>query len=139
MTRGWDEATRRYARPMGARATRLLSVVAAIAAVVLFTAAVVAWHMRSPWPYCPPNAECAAPPPPHHLHPLRAEALWVMSGAFALVAAASAAHPRPPPAPAGCCVAEARGQASPPIGEPHGRQLGQVRAMLAPNMCSMPA
>ena len=64
----------------------LVWTIALVVAVAVFIAAVVTWRMFSTLPGCPPNASCAAPPPPHRLHPLRAELLWAASGFFVLVA-----------------------------------------------------
>jgi hypothetical protein len=70
-----------------------LVIIAAALAAGFFGAGLVEWRMWSAQPYCPPNALCGLALPPHRLlHPLRAEALWAMSGLFALLAVGSAAR-----------------------------------------------
>jgi hypothetical protein len=47
--------------------------------VGLILAGVVVWRQMSALPYCPPGVPCPLMPlmpPPHRLHPVRAEALW---------------------------------------------------------------
>ena len=66
---------------------RLISTIALVVAVVLFVAGVVMWRLFSTWPHCSGHVYCGAPPPPpHRLHPLRAELLWAGSAFFLLVA-----------------------------------------------------
>jgi hypothetical protein len=55
--------------------------IALVAAVALFMAGVVEWRMFST---VPRDSGFLALPPPHRLHPLRAELLWAASGSFVL-------------------------------------------------------
>ena len=64
----------------------LISTIAFVVAVALFVAGIVTWRMFSTWPHCSGHFSCGAPPPPHRLHPLRAELLWAASAFFALTA-----------------------------------------------------
>jgi hypothetical protein len=64
----------------------LIPLIALVLAVALFVAGVVEWRMFSP--ACDTKlVGCRlALPPPHRLHPLRAELLWAASAFFGLVA-----------------------------------------------------
>jgi len=64
----------------------LISTIALVVTLALFVAGLVTWRMFSTLPACPPHVICGAPPPPHRLHPFRAELLWGASAVFALVA-----------------------------------------------------
>ncbi len=65
----------------------LIPTAAAVVALALFVAGVVTWRMMPGVRPCPPNSLCFMPLPPHRLHPLRAELLWVASAVFGLIAA----------------------------------------------------
>jgi hypothetical protein len=64
----------------------LIPLIALVLAAALFVAGVVEWRMFSP--ACPGDSVgcLLALPPPHRLHPLRAELLWAASAFFVLVA-----------------------------------------------------
>ena len=75
----------------------LIPVIAVVAAVALFVAGVVVWRMTStPGPVSPGRRGIFFVyfPPPHRLHPLRAELLWAVSAVFALVAFATGLRQR---------------------------------------------
>jgi hypothetical protein len=73
-----------------------------VAAVVLAAAGTVEWRMMSP-SIADLEARCSgralldcgfAFPPPHRLHPLRAELLWAAAGVIGLLAIGIALRPR---------------------------------------------
>jgi hypothetical protein len=70
----------------------VVPVAAAVLAVGLFAAGMIAWRMMSPVRSCPDGYLCGLfdPNDRYQLHPLRAEALWALSGVFAVLAIASA-------------------------------------------------
>jgi hypothetical protein len=70
----------------------IVSAGAAVIAVVLFGVGLYLWRMLGPTP-CGPAELCRGHLPPHHLHMVRAEAVWLASAVFAFIAAGSALSP----------------------------------------------
>jgi hypothetical protein len=64
--------------------------------LALVVVGVIVWRQMSAVPPCPPGTFCATTEPPHRLHPLRAEALWVVGGVCLVAAAFWAVRVSPP-------------------------------------------
>lgn len=72
--------------------TWIVSAGSALIAVGLFVVGLYLWRMMGPTPCSPP--QCVGTHlPPHHLHPTRAEAVWLVSTLFAFVAVGSVLAP----------------------------------------------
>jgi hypothetical protein len=72
----------------------IMSAGAAVIAVLLFGVGLYLWRMMVPT-RCGPAELCLGHLPQHHLHQVRAEGVWLASGVFAFIAAASALWPDP--------------------------------------------
>lgn len=70
----------------------IVSAGAAVIAVSLFVVGLYLWRMMVPTP-CGPSELCLGHLPPHHLHRIRAEAVWLVTAVFAFIAVASVLSP----------------------------------------------